>query len=67
MIKLDSATTYIARSIVRLLNGDMDEFKHYTSMAMQEVESQNYNKKSICTIGEIVPVETRRKLQQMTA
>ncbi|WP_066499976.1 hypothetical protein [Abyssisolibacter fermentans] len=53
---------YAFRGIIRHLNGDQEEFSRLTSIAMQEYRNIEYNKKSICSIGEILPKETKEQL-----
>lgn len=54
---------YCARAVIRYLNGDMDLFKSYTRKAMKIYE----NEKCICSIGEIVPATTKRKMYEMVS
>jgi len=57
------AIKYCARAVVRHLNGDMNLFRAYTRKAMKIYE----NEKCICSIGEIVPATTKRKMYEMVS
>ena len=57
------AIKYCARAVVRHLNGDLDLFKSYTRKAMKIYEQE----KCICSIGEIVPAATKRKMYEMVS
>ena len=53
------ALEYCARAVVRHLNGDMEHFERYRDMAIQIYRQEYY------LIGDMVPVETKRKLYEM--
>lgn len=55
------AIEYCARAVIRHLNGDMDLFKTYTRKAIKIYEQE----KCICSIGEMVPRQTREKMYEM--
>ena len=57
------ALEYCARAVIRHLNGDLDLFKSYTRKAMKIYEQE----KCICSIGEIVPTTTKRKMYEMVS
>ena len=53
------ALEYCARAVVRRLDGDMEHFERYRDMAIQIYRQEYY------LIGDMVPVETKRKLYEM--
>lgn len=60
MLKIDK---YIARAVIRYLNGDMKLFKHYQDMALQLLEKE----KEFIAIEELVDTNTKNKLYEMVS
>lgn len=60
MLKIDR---YIGRAVIRYLNGDMNLFYTYTHKAMKIYERE----KCICSIGEMIPGATKKKLYEMVS
>ena len=54
---------YCARAVVRHLNGDMNLFYTYRDKAMKIYEQEN----CICSIGEMIPTTTKRKMYEMVS
>lgn len=60
MLKIDK---YIARAVIRYLNGDMKLFKYYQDMALQLLEKE----KEFIAIEELVDTNTKNKLYEMVS
>ncbi len=60
MLKIDK---YIARAVIRYLNGDMKLFKFYQDMALQLLEKE----KEFIAIEELVDTNTKNKLYEMVS
>ena len=60
MLKVDK---YIARAVIRYLNGDMKLFKYYQDMALQLLEKE----KEFIAIEELVDTNTKNKLYEMVS
>ena len=60
MNKIDG---YIAKSVIRYLNGDMALYEYYRDLALNLLEKQ----KEFATIGEIIDKNTRIKLYEMVS
>ena len=58
--KLDG---YIAKSVIRCLNGDIALYEYYRDLALNLLEKQ----KEFATIGEIIDKNTRIKLYEMVS
>ncbi|WP_069649653.1 hypothetical protein [Caloranaerobacter ferrireducens] len=56
---------YCVRGVIRYLNGDIEEFRRLRNMALQIYEEEEYNRKSICTIGELTPAFVKNKIYQL--
>lgn len=54
---------YIARAVVRYLNGNKDLFYSYVSKAMKLYECE----KCMITLGELVDKDTKLKLHEMVS
>lgn len=54
---------YIARAIVRHLNGNKDLFYTYVDKAMELYECEKY----MITLGELVDKDTKLKLHEMVS
>ncbi|MBZ4656502.1 MAG: hypothetical protein JG759_1050 [Thermoanaerobacter sp.] len=54
---------YIARAIVRYLNGNKDLFYTYVSRAMKLYECE----KCMITLGELIDKDTKLKLHEMVS
>ncbi len=52
---------YCARAIIRHLNGDITLSKEYEKRAIEELEKEQ----SICSIGEMIPDKTKKKLYKL--
>lgn len=60
MLKIDK---YIAKAVIRYLNGDMKLFKYYQDMALQLLEKE----KEFIAIEELVDTNTKNKLYEMVS
>jgi len=54
---------YISRAIIRYLNGDMELFEYYKSIAMRIYEQEKY----IATIEELIGSETKNRLYELVS
>ncbi len=54
---------YCARAIVQYLAGDIKLFNEYQNKATEAYEKET----SICTVGEMIPVQVKRKLYEMVS
>lgn len=52
---------YCLRAVVQYLNGDFKLFKKYRDRAMEIYE----NERGLCSIEEVIPNSTRKKLYKM--
>ena len=57
------AIEHCARAVVQYLSGDMNLFQKYTDIAMEICEEE----RCICSIGEMIPKQTRKKLYEMVS
>jgi len=53
---------YIFRSVIRHLNGDFTESKRLISMASKAYKEEEYNRRCICTIGEVIPEKVKEEM-----
>lgn len=60
MLKIDK---YIARAVIRYLNGDMALFEHYRNIALKLLEKE----KEFAAIGELIDKDTKDKLYQLVS
>lgn len=54
---------YISRAVIRYLNGDMELFEYYKSIAMRIYEQEKY----IATIEELIGSETKNRLYELVS
>lgn len=57
------AIEYCARAVIRHLNGDFKLFEKYRDKAIEMHE----NELCLCSIGEIIPRQIKRKLYEMVS
>ena len=60
MLKIDK---YIARAVIRYLNGDMKLFKYYQDMALQLLEKE----KEFIAVEDLIDIEIKNKLYEMVS
>lgn len=58
---MQNLNSYIARSIIRHLNEDYEEFERLKRVALEIYE----HKKHIAKIGDIIPKKTKEKMYQL--
>lgn len=63
---MESINSYIARSIIRYLNGDIEKFRRLRNMALMIYEEEEYQRHCICSIGDLTPELIKRKLYRIT-
>lgn len=56
------AIAHAFRGVIQYLDSNYVEFNKLVNKAIEINDSINYDKHSICTIGEIIPTDTRHKL-----
>lgn len=54
---------YCARAVIQYLNGDMELFEYYKSIAMRIYEQEKY----IATIEELIGSETKNRLYELVS
>ena len=58
---------YCARAVIQHLNGDMKQFTKYKNKAIEIYEKQIFEESCMCSISELVPEGTKRKLYEMVS
>ncbi|SCG82713.1 hypothetical protein DW1_1140 [Proteiniborus sp. DW1] len=57
--------SYIAKSIIRYLNGDYGEYRSLKNKALEIHKEEQYQRRCILTIGETIPSSTKKKIYKM--
>lgn len=57
--------SYIARGVIRYLNGDYKEFDRLKNLALAIHKEEKYNRRCLLTIGEAIPSSTKKKIYKM--
>ncbi len=60
---MQSVNTYIARNVIRHLNGDFDEFERLKGMALKIYRKEN--SKDFIQISELVPMKVKEKMYKL--
>lgn len=58
---------YCARAVIRHLKGDMKQFTKYKNKAIEIYEKQIFEESCMCSISELVPERTKKKLYEMVS
>lgn len=62
---MEELNVYIARSIIRHLNGDYKEFNRLKNKALEIHKEEEYKRSCICTLEELIDGETKREMRRL--